>query len=118
MPGDNQPQGPSLQAIPELQNSMEGLYSTVSALVQNVRGLSGQTPRQSSPPRKNSSSNTPKTQQIPKKENTGRFTEAVRVTQTVKITNPQDNTQYVMVKQITQLIMQDNVTGEQWVWKL
>jgi hypothetical protein len=114
----NQPSGPSLQAIPELEQSMDGMYSTVSALVQTVRALAGQTPRQSSGARPAQKSNTSKTQQTQKKENTGRFTEQSRVTSTVKITNPQDDTQYVMVKQITQLIMVDNVTGEQWVWTL
>jgi hypothetical protein len=112
-----QPSGPSLQAIPELQNSQEGMYNTVSALVQTVRALAGQTPKQSN----RSTPKTPnqqKPQDQPKKDNTGRWTEAVRVTSTVKITNPNDNTQYVMVKQITQLIMIDSVTGETWTWKL
>jgi hypothetical protein len=114
----NQPSGPALQAIPELQQSMEGMYNTVAALVQVVRGLSGQTPKQSSAIPKGSKANTSKTQQTQKKENTGRWSEASRVTSTVKITNPNDDTQYVMVNQITQLIMVDSVTGEQWVWNL
>lgn len=114
----NQPSGPSLQAIPELQQSVDGMYNTVSALVQTVRALAGQTPKQASAPSRKSTPNTPKTQQTQKKEQTGRWTEVSRVTSTVKITNPDDSTQYVMVKQITQLIMADSVTGEQWVWTL
>jgi hypothetical protein len=40
-----------------------------------------------------------------------------RVTQTVRVFNPQDKTQYVDVERINSLTLQDNVTGEDWVWR-
>src|ERR1700678_1752884 len=112
----DQPSPPSLQAIPEVSNSLQGLYDTVSALVQNVRGLSGQTPRQSGPSPKNPSQ--PKTKQGTKKDTSSRFTEVNRKTETVKIMTPDDATQYVIVTPISSLTMQDAVTGETWTWTL
>jgi len=111
-----QPSGPALQAIPDMERSIESLYNTVAALVQNVRHLSGQSP---APPKTPPKPNAPKPQQEKsKKQANGRFSEVTRATQTVKIENPQDSTQYVMVKQITRLVLQDNVTGETWEWTL
>lgn len=46
----------------------------------------------------------------------GRWNQLSRQTQQVKITNPQDPTQYVVIDRINSLTMQDNRTGETWVW--
>lgn len=45
------------------------------------------------------------------------FIEINRTTKLVKVVNPQNTSQYVMVKQIVALTMFDKVTGETWTWK-
>lgn len=47
-----------------------------------------------------------------------RWLEKERVTQQVRITNPQDSSQYVDVLRITKLTMQDQITGDLWVFAL
>jgi hypothetical protein len=44
------------------------------------------------------------------------FTQSNVVTKLVKVTNPNDATQFVMVRQIVGLTMNNPVTGEQWQW--
>ena len=105
-PGTNQPAAPQLPAIPNYDGTQQGLQNTVDSLVHAVNRLSGHQP------------STNNTQPSQKKDGKARFAEISRVTQTVKIKNPDDATQFVMVKQITKLVMQDTVTKEQWVWTL
>ena len=117
--GTDQPAGPAVPAIPTFDGTPDGLDSTVNSLVDAVRLLSGQRPfpnnqdTQNNGPG-NSGSNSAKAKQ----GNNDRFTEISRQTQDVKVTNPSDSTQYVMVRQITKLVMQDTVTKEQWIWTL
>lgn len=54
--------------------------------------------------------------QEPKKKQ-GRFNEVKRVTKKEKVYNPQDKEQFVEVERMQELIMQDSITGEQWIWK-
>jgi len=104
--GTDQPAAPQLPAIPNNDGTQQGLQNTVDSLVHAVNRLSGHQP------------STNNTQPSQKKDGKARFAEISRVTQTVKIKNPDDATQFVMVKQITKLVMQDTVTKEQWVWTL
>lgn len=48
----------------------------------------------------------------------GNWVEVDRQTQKKKITNPDDDSQFVYIQQITQLQMKDTVTGNTWLWKL
>ena len=104
--GTDQPGPPTIPAIASFDGTQAGLNNTVNDLVQAVNRLSGHQP------------STNNTQPSQKKDGKARFAEISRVTQTVKIKNPDDATQFVMVKQITKLVMQDTVTKEQWVWTL
>lgn len=63
-------------------------------------------------------SNTTKPQKKNPKPQTANFQEVTtkRVTKTVKVSNPQDPTQYVMVKQITGLTFQNSQTKETITW--
>lgn len=54
--------------------------------------------------------------QDPKKK-TGRWNEVNRVTRVEKVTNPEDKEQFVEVERMQELVMQDSITGEQWIWK-
>jgi hypothetical protein len=56
------------------------------------------------------STKSPKVQQ-------SRFIELSRTNKTTKVSNPQDSSQFVMVKQVAGLTLRDKVTGETWVWK-
>jgi hypothetical protein len=116
----NQPGAPSLPAIPSLDGTSQGMEAAVGALVHVTRQLAGQQPAQNSTARPGSpaGSNAPKSNISDPKSNKARWEELSRTNNTVKISNPDDTTQFVMVKQITKLVMKDNVTGEQWVWTL
>ncbi len=46
----------------------------------------------------------------------GNWIELKRVTATVRVSNPQDDSQFVDIEQINQLVMVDRVTGATWVW--
>src|SRR5579863_8869061 len=109
--GTEQPGSPSVQSIPSLDGTQQGMTDTVNALVNTVRALAGHQPAPN-----NKSQPGTKNDQQKKKNNRARFSELSRTTQTVKISNPDDPTQFVMVKQITKLVMQDNVTKETWEW--
>ena len=52
------------------------------------------------------------------KHNYGEFIEVPnsRVYKLVKVMNPQNHSQYVMVKQIMHLTMRDKITGVKWIW--
>ncbi len=112
--GTDQPGPPTIPAIASFDGTQAGLNNTVNDLVQAVNRLAGHT----SGANNTSPQSQPKQSQPKKKAATARFSEVSRITQTVKISNPDDDTQFVMVKQITKLVMQDNVTKEQWVWTL
>lgn len=114
----NQPGPPQLPAIPSYDGTPGSLQGTIDALVTATRAMAGQNVAANNKGNTSQQSgNTAKsTTNSKKKDGGGRFTEVSRVTKTVKISNPDDDTQYVMVEQITKLIMQDNVTKEQWVW--
>ena len=111
-PGTNQPAAPQLPAIPNYDGTQQGLQNTVDSLVHAVNRLAGHQPGT------NNTSQQSQPKQDNKNKNKARFSEVSRITQTVKIKNPDDATQFVMVKQITKLVMQDTVTKEQWVWTL
>lgn len=119
----DQPNAPIFPAIPSLDGTQQGMENTINALATAVKTLTGQNPSKSSPPQnQNQNQNrNPNRNQNPNRNNkqpNNIFTEVTRLTSDVKITNPDDNTQFVMVKQITKLVMQNNVTKEQWVWTL
>ena len=44
------------------------------------------------------------------------FAQSNVVTKLVKVTNPNDQTQFVMVRQIVGLTMTDPITNQQWQW--
>ncbi len=46
-----------------------------------------------------------------------RFQEVKRITEIVKIVNPQNPDNWVLVRRINQLIMQDKLTGDLWGFK-
>jgi hypothetical protein len=107
--GTDQPTTPTLMAVPEVDGTSQGLENTVAALVYNVRQLSGQKP--------DTGSNSASTKKQPTKGQTGRFVEISRATQSVTVSDPTSGAS-VTFEQITQLVMQDTVTGEQWTWNL
>ena len=47
-----------------------------------------------------------------------RWLEQYRVTAIVRIFNPEDDSQWVDVERIMKLVMEDQITGELWVWEL
>jgi hypothetical protein len=47
-----------------------------------------------------------------------RWLEKERSTQIVRVTNPEDEDQWVDVERITRLVMEDQDTGDLWVWEL
>ena len=47
-----------------------------------------------------------------------RWLEKERVTARVRIFNPEDDSQWVDVIRIMKLVMEDQITGELWVWEL
>jgi hypothetical protein len=47
-----------------------------------------------------------------------RWLEKERSTQIVRVTNPEDEDQWVDVERITRLVMEDQITGDLWVWEL
>lgn len=116
----NQPAGPSIAAIPSWDGSAEGLGGTINALVDAVRQLSGQIPASGADPIGGAKFGAPGNIKTggAKDDKVQKFTEINRTTKNVKITNPEDDTQFVIVQQITSLTMQDNVTKEKWIWKL
>lgn len=109
-PGTIQPAAPQLPAIPNFDGTQQGMQNTLDNLVQAVNRLAGHQP--------GTNNTSPQSQPKQDKKKNARFSEVSRTTQTVKIKNPDDDTQFVMVKQITKLVMQDNVTKEQWTWTL
>ena len=116
----DQPGSPALQSIPNLDGTAQGLYSTVDALVNTVRALAGQGPDPNNASRgssKTAPKNNQKNNQKDNQKNTARFIEKSRTTQqvTVKDTSSGATLTYT---QITQLVMQDTVTGETWQWNL
>lgn len=46
----------------------------------------------------------------------GRWNQVIRQLETVRVFNPTDPTQFVDVRRVKRLVMQDNVTGEQWIY--
>lgn len=116
----DQPGAPQLPAIPSYDGTDAGLQGTLDALVTATRAMAGQNPaannKGNTSPQGSGSNGMKSPTNNKKKDGGGRFSEVSRVTKKVKISNPDDDTQYVMVEQITKLVMQDNVTKEQWVW--
>lgn len=47
-----------------------------------------------------------------------RWLEKERTTDIVRITNPDDESQWVDVERITRLVMEDQITGDLWIWEL
>jgi hypothetical protein len=47
-----------------------------------------------------------------------RWPEKERVTAIVRIFNPEDDSQWVDVLRIQKLVMEDQITGDLWVWEL
>jgi hypothetical protein len=47
-----------------------------------------------------------------------RWLEKERTTNIVRITNPEDDSQWVDVERIERLVMEDQETGDLWVWEL
>jgi hypothetical protein len=47
-----------------------------------------------------------------------RWLEKERATEIVRITNPDDEDQWVDVERITMLLMEDQITGDLWLWEL
>jgi hypothetical protein len=52
----------------------------------------------------------------PKPPQQGRWQQKDITRQTVRVYNPKDKEQFVDVSRVTRLVMQDTVTGEQWIW--
>lgn len=51
-----------------------------------------------------------------KNKKPGRWNEVSRVTKKEKVYNPDDKEQFVEVERMNRLVMQDSITGEQWIW--
>jgi hypothetical protein len=51
-------------------------------------------------------------------EATIRWLEKERTTMIVRITNPEDEDQWVDVERIIRLVMEDQITGDLWLWEL
>lgn len=51
-------------------------------------------------------------------EATIRWLEKERTTVIVRIFNPEDDAQWVDVERITRLVMEDQITGDLWLWEL
>lgn len=114
----DQPGAPTLPAIPDLDGSDQGLQSTVQALVDNVRTLSNQIPGNNNTVNQSSGTTTKQQTNAQKKQSQiARFTELSRQTQQVTVTDPSSGASLTYT-QITQLVMQDNVTKELWTWNL
>jgi hypothetical protein len=47
-----------------------------------------------------------------------RWLEKERTTDIVRITNPDDDSQWVEVERIIRLVMEDQITGDLWLWEL
>ncbi len=132
----NQPVTSSIPAIPTPGPDISSILATLNALKLAVEKLSGQSPGPNSwygagnalTPASSAgggpSSGSKAQQQQQQTQNNankpqgakGRWTEISRQTATVRVTNPNDNTQYVDVLRINQLVFQDSVTGEVWTW--
>lgn len=52
----------------------------------------------------------------PKNKKPGRWNEISRITKKEKVYNPEDKEQFVEVERMNRLVMQDTLTGEQWIW--
>jgi hypothetical protein len=122
----DQPAGPSIPAIPSWDGQIDSLPGIMDALTGAVRQLSGHFPAQNNTGPSSAAypggGKVPSSAQLNNTKDDNKkkpqYTEVNRQTKDVKITNPDDATQYVIVTQIVALTMQDNVTKEQWIWKL
>jgi hypothetical protein len=119
----DQPAAPTLMQIPAPDGTQAGTEAALTALTNNVNALSGVGPRNSNAdiqPFLSPGKGPSKTQQNSKdnkkkNQNSARFIEVSRQTKETTITDPNSGAS-VTFTDITQLIMQDTVTKEQWVW--
>lgn len=113
--GTGQPDAPALPAIPDLDGTAAGLNSTVQALADTVRILSGQNPSPNNLQGLKVKSNKSNKKKDP--NNSARFVEKSRQTKSVTVSDPVSGAS-VTFNQITQLVMQDTITQELWTWNL
>jgi hypothetical protein len=104
-PPPGSPNLPGLQPIPKATDLASALKA-IAALTSNFNALqSGLTkPKSSANPSSGGGFNTQGNNFVEERP--------LRVTQTVRIYNPQDNTQYVDVQQITGLVFKDSTSGQ------
>lgn len=115
-----QPPPVQLPSIPVPTANLQSLLATVQVLKKIVERLAGQI--QTTPPGQVGAV-TPRVQTTPaggagsnRGGTSARWTVVDQQTEKVKVTNPQDSSQFVIVQRTTRLVLQDSVTGEQWVY--
>lgn len=106
--------GITLPSIPQATD-LKSAIAAINALAMGFKIITKQiqpAPKTTTPGRTSSL-----TTKKPEKGKEGRWNESARDKKTVRVYNPDDNTQFVDVEQITGLTMKDSQTGELWKWK-
>ena len=108
----NQPGPQNLPAIPPAQPNIQSLMNTVNALRQVVNQLTGRQGSQGPAGQAGA-------QGKPGTSAKGTWSEQNRQEETVKIyqNNDPSTGNYVEVKQINKLVMENKDTGQTWTWK-
>lgn len=124
--GVDQPAPPGVPAVPQYDGTDQGLTATVNRLVDVVNRITGNVPKKTNtngpgiktnPNKKSGPGKNTQDKKDQDKKDKPRFTELTRNTETVTVTDPVSGAT-LTYQQITKLVMQDSVTGEQWEWNL
>lgn len=110
-PISSQPPPVTVPSIPPIDGSMGSIIAALNAMKIAIEGLYGLQGIVRAP-----AANKSPSPSKPSPKKTGRFNETKRTSAKVKVTNPDDDSQYVMVDQINSLTFTDSVTGETWQW--
>lgn len=103
------PQAP-FPAIPQAVDLPSALRA-INAMAAIIRNITGQLGRSSGG---GGGGHTDSRSKQPPKQ--GRWVQKTVNRKTVRIFNPQDKTQFVDVSRVANLVMQDSVTGEEWIY--